>query len=308
VELEKDLSALEDSNGAEAERLAYRTLSKEDPAAALKEQEQNLNALMKQGQFCKNAKTIEQVAFRVLELAPYDKAAYHALLNASVVRQDLKMIFLMSKIGQRALYLSGIYDYAPVTTVDARFEFWQRQVFDPARQRAGTELVLDIVDCKLQHVTQSMPVSLTKFDLPVEVLRVLASRRVRVNLQELQGLDDARFLDRVQFLMEQVVNALRRQGQDDKPVTVALEQAPSIPQGTLLLDLSDVDLWGYPGETEFKLRRANGLWLTYHTDKDRRKQLLLPEGNYYLMVDNKVRKVFAIGAAASVPISLAAAR
>jgi hypothetical protein len=308
AELEKDLSALEGSNEAEAERLAYRTLSKEDPAAALKEQEQNLNTLMKQGQFCKNAKAVEQAAYRVLELAPYDKAAYHALLNAAVVRQDLKMIFLMSKIGQRALFLQGIYDYAPVSAVDARLDFWQREVFDPARQRAGKELVLDIIDCKLQRSTQRMPLSLTKFDVPVEVLRVLASRRVRVNLQELQGLDDARFLNRVHFLIEQVVTALRRSGADDKPAVVALDQAPTIPQGTLLLDLSDVDLWGYPGETEFKLRRANGLWLTYHTDKDRRKQLLLPEGNYYLMVDNKVRKVFAISAEGSVPISLVSAR
>ena len=308
MELEKDLTALQESTGAEAERLAYRTLSKEDPAGALKEQEQNLNKLMKQGQFCKNAKAVEQAAYRVLELAPYDKAAYHALVNTAVVRQDLKMVFLMSKIGQRALYLQGIYDYAPVSTVDARFDFWQREVFNPARQRAGTELVLDIIDCKLQRASQSMPVALTKFDVPVEVLRVLASRRVRVNLQELQGLDDVRFLDRAHFLIDQVVTALRRPGADDKPVAVSLEQAPSIPQGTLLLDLSDVDLWGYPGETEFKLRRANGLWLTYHTDKDRKKQLLLPEGNYYLMVDNKVRKTFAIFAQASVPITLASAR
>jgi len=89
-------------------------------------------------------------------------------------------------------------------------------------------------------------------------------------------------------------------------VAIDLAKTADQPSGVLTLDLSDVDIWGYPGETEFKLRRANGLWLTYFTDRDRKKRLLLPVGNYYLMVDNKVRSVFAIAPQSRVPITVAA--
>jgi hypothetical protein len=306
TELELDLSALQASPEEEAQRLAYRTLSREDPQAALKEQEGQLNRLMKQGQFCKNARALETTAYRVLELAPYDKAAYHALVNVSIIRQDLKMIFLMSKIGQRALFLQGVYDYANPRGVEARLDFWQRDVFNPARRRAGTELVLDFIDCNGKKAPQRMPAALLALDVPVEALRVLASRKAKVNLQLLAAMDDQRFLDRIDYLTAEIVTAMRRPGREDQPVEIDLAKAPSVPHGMLSLDLSDVDTWGYPGETEFRLRRANGIWLTYLTDKDRRKQLLLPAGNYYLMVDKKVRNVFTIEPESRVPITVAA--
>ena len=89
-------------------------------------------------------------------------------------------------------------------------------------------------------------------------------------------------------------------------MTIKLAEAPSQEHGRLKLDLSGVDIFGYPGETEFRLRQANGLWLTYTTDGDRRKELLLPAGNYYLMVDRKVRHIFKIEPEIALPIEVAA--
>ena len=268
--------------------------------------EAKLNRLMAAGNYCSSLRELEATAFQVLELAPYDQVAYHALLVTSIIRQDLKMIYLMSKVGLRALFLQRIYDYSGPESVRAKFEFWQSDVFNPARERAGTELVLDFIDCDGQKVPQRMPTTLLALDVPVEILKMLASRKMRADFKQLRALNDDRFLDRIHHLIDQVVEAIRRPAAAGEPIRLDLAQAPDRGHGVLELDLSDVDIFGYPGETEFKLRRANSLWLTYYTDGDRRKSLLLPEGNYYLMVDKKVRKVFKIVPEGNVPVEVAA--
>ncbi|NIP72188.1 MAG: hypothetical protein GWO16_03760, partial [Gammaproteobacteria bacterium] len=124
--------------------------------------------------------------------------------------------------------------------------------------------------------------------------KVLASRKARVNFRQFEGLDDATFLARVFHLIAKTVEASRRQGEDDPPFTVALDKAPAVESGVLALDLSDVDTFGAPDRVPFQLRRERGAWLTYTTDTDRRKSLLLPVGNYYLKVADRVRNAFTI--------------
>ena len=48
--------------------------------------------------------------------------------------------------------------------------------------------------------------------------------------------------------------------------------------------------------------------MSYFTDKDRRKQLLLPTGNYYLMVNNKVMRAFRIEPSKTRTVAVSLAR
>jgi len=123
-----------------------------------------------------------------------------------------------------------------------------------------------------------------------------------VNWRQFKGLDNAAFLNRVTYLIDATSEAARRQSDDKQPFTLDMSKAPAQKVGLLELDLSDVDTFGPPGRVPFELRRERGQWLSYATDSDRRKQLLLPEGNYYLQLNHKVRKVFTISAQTPVPV------
>ena len=57
----------------------------------------------------RSAKEMDTLAHQILLLAPYDMAAYHALVITGIIQQDLKMIYLMSKVGLQALFLSNLY-------------------------------------------------------------------------------------------------------------------------------------------------------------------------------------------------------
>jgi hypothetical protein len=292
-EPEKDLSALQ--GGGDAEALTYKATQGEDPARVLARLQGQLNAMLKAGKYCQNAGALDTLAHQVLLLAAYDKAAYHALVITGIIQQDLKMIYLMSRIGQRALFLSAIYDYDLPQAVEGKLTFWQEVVFNPAVHRSGRKLVLEFTDCASTVTTRSMPAELVALDLPVEVLRAIASRQVRVNFQQLQGLTPEVFAQRVLYLGEQALLAARRQSKpNDPPVSIAFKDAPETQLGLLDVDLADVDTFGYPGQVPFQLRRERGPWMSYFSDADRRKRMLMPAGNYYLRVGNKVRNVFSI--------------
>jgi hypothetical protein len=297
-ELEKDLSALaaveeeKERPGAEAR----------DARQELDKQQVRLNQLLRAGKYCQGAQELERVALQILSQAAYDKAAYHAMVLAGIVQQDLKLIYLMSKIGQRALFLSNIYTYDLPQSVQAKLDFWQNVVFNPASRRTGREIVLEFVECTGQPQVRAMPAELLAIDIPRESLRMLASRRARVNFAEFKGLDAATFLQRVYHLIDVSARASRGKEGDD-PVAIAFTDLPPAKLGVLQLDLTDLDLFGYPGQVPFQLRRERGQWLSYVSDGDRRKRLLLPEGNYYLMVDKKVRNVYTIRADKTAPLA-----
>jgi hypothetical protein len=293
-EPEKDLSALQ--GGGDAETLAYNAMKGEDPVRVLARLQTQLNTLLKGGHYCQNVAALDSVASQILLLAPYDKAAYHALVNVGIVQQDLKMIYLMSRIGQRALFMTNIYDYDLGHTVDAKLTFWQTVVFNPAVYRAGRKVVLDFNDCSGKVTARSVPAELVALDLPTEVLRTLASRNVRVNFQQLKGLETDAFVQRVLYLSDQAMLAARvtTAKPGDPPATIALKDLPDAKTGVLDIDLSDVDIFGYPGAVPFQLRRERGPWMSYYSDGDRRKHLIMTAGNYYLRVDNKVRNVYSI--------------
>jgi hypothetical protein len=218
------------------------------------------------------------------------------------------MIFLMSRIAQKALFLSSIYSYDLPQSVDAKLAFWQDAVFNAARHRTGRKLVLEFVGCTGAAKTAEMPAELAALDIPIEVLRILASRIVRVNFQPLKGLEPALFVQRVHYLIDQALQAEKRGAKSAKNDTIiAFKDAPEIKVGLLELDLVDTDTFGYPGQVPFQLRHERGPWLSYTSDADRKKRLLLPEGNYYLKVDNKVRNVYTIRARPGTPVATAPA-
>lgn len=237
-------------------------------------------------------------------MAPYDKAAYHALVNVGIVQQDLKMVFLMSMIGRKAVFFSHIYGYDLPQAVEAVLDFWQDKIFNPTRERAGLELRLNVVGCDGEKRIQSLPQALTAVDLPQEALTTLASKKVRVNFQQFKNLDDARFQNRVFQLVSQATRP--RRGGDGKPVVLTLKDGGDTPAGLLQLDLSVIDLLGHEGRVPFRLRLARAQWHSYFTDTDRRKKLLLPVGNYYLKVNKRVVKAFTVhaGQTAQVKVDL----
>ncbi len=90
----------------------------------------------------------------------------------------------------------------------------------------------------------------------------------------------------------------------DKAVTLTLKANGATPAGLLQLDLSAVDLLGHEGRLPFRLRLARAQWHSYFTDTDRRKKLLLPVGNYYLKVNDKVVKAFSVRAGETAQVTV----
>ena len=289
-----DLTALADTSAEDVEALAYKVIKSEDPRAGLEDLERKLDERMREGKFCRNSKEVAKLAHQILLLAPYDKAAYHALVVTGIVNQDLKMIFLMSLLGGKALFFSQIYSYEFPQVVDAKLEFWRREVFNAARERAGRELELEFVGCDGNARLVTMPAELRSLDIPQEALRIIASKRVRVNFRQFEKLDSAAFVARVFALVDQAMELRGRPTNSEAPFTLSLQDAPARPGGLMNLDLSVVDVFGDPGRIPFQLRRARGEWLSFYTDKDRKKSLLLPAGDYYLRVKKKVLKAFTI--------------
>ncbi|MCZ6645757.1 MAG: WD40 repeat domain-containing protein [SAR324 cluster bacterium] len=301
---EKDLSALADGQDPNAAKLTYKSVDARDPQAELEKLERELDKLMSIGRFCRDEQQIDALANRILLLAPYDKAAYHALLITAIVRQDLKMIYLMSKIGRKALFFRRLYSYDFPQAVDAKLDFWQQTVFNQARHRAGRELELEFVACDGTIYTRSLPVELLAVDIPQEAMAVIASKRVKVDFKAFKNASNEDFANRVFHLVERAMEAKRQENQDASPVVLSFDKVQAREAGVLNLDLSAVDLVGFQGRLPFKLRLARGNWFSYFTDKDRRKQILLPTGNYYLMVNNKVMKAFSIAPSKSRQIAV----
>ena len=117
---------------------------------------------------------------------------------------------------------------------------------------------------------------------------------MRVNFRQFEKLDSAAFVARVFALVDQAMELRGRPTNSEAPITLSLQDAPARPGGLMNLDLSVVDVFGDPGRIPFQLRRARGEWLSFYTDKDRKKSLLLPAGDYYLRVKKKVLKAFTI--------------
>jgi hypothetical protein len=226
------------------------------------------------------------------------------MVIAGIAQQDLKLIYLMSRIGQRALFLAAIYDYDTGHSVDATLNFWQTTVFNPAIARSGRKVVLEFTGCNGQVTTRSVPGELVALDMPTEALRTLASRTVRVNFQGLKGLSTEDFVQRVLFLADQALQASRKiMKPGEAPPTIGFKEVPDQKLGVLEIDLAEVDIFGYPGSVPFQLRRERGPWMSYTSDGDRRKHLLMPAGNYYLRVDNKVRNVYSIKGDGTKPLA-----
>ena len=166
------------------------------------------------------------------------------------------MIYLMSKIGRKALFFGGLYSYDLPQSVDAKLDFWQQTVFNAARERAGRELELEFVGCEGGTQLQSVGTEVLAVDLPQEALNIIASRKVRVNFSQFKNLDNAQFASRVFHLIDQALETARKPPPSNKPVLLTLKNAPERSMGLLTLDLSQVDILGHPGRLTFKLRQA----------------------------------------------------
>ena len=149
-----------------------------------------------------------------------------------------------------------------------------------------------------------MPAELLALDIPQEALHTLASRRARVNFAQFKGVEAPVFMQRVHHMIDIATRADQRTRGKDEPVAISFKDLPATKLGVIQIDLTELDIFGYPNQVPFKLRRERGVWMSYVSDGDRRKRLLVPEGNYYLMVDKKVRNVFSIREGGTAPLAV----
>ena len=307
-ELEKDLSAL----SAVPEENEPAAATAHDTLRELDQLQVRLNQLLRGGRYCAVGQEMERVALQVLSQAPDDQAAYHAMVLNGIIHHDLNLIYLMSKIGQRARFLADIYTYDLAQSVQAKLDVWQDEIFNPAIRRTGRDIALEFVDCAGKTQVRTLPPELLSIDIPQESLRMLvppessgtrAAPRMRVSFAEFMGIDTPTFLRRLYHLIEVSARADRVKGQG-APIAVSFKDLPPLKLGVLQLDLSDLDLFGYPGQVPFKLRRERGPWMSFVSDGDRHKRLLLWEGDYYLMVNKKVRSVYSIREDKTAPVAV----
>jgi len=299
-EPELDMAALAESN-TDGPSLAYKDLNENDPTALL-ETAKILNDLLAKRDYCKDFRDIDKLAHQVLVLAPGERAAYFALVVTGIVQQDIKMIYLMSKIGLQAQFSTDIYTFDLPQAVEQQLLLWQNTVFNPSRSRAGRSLELQIENCKGERQVLSMPSALLHLDLPGEVLQVLSSKTTRINYSLFKGLDDQTFLNRLYFLMDEALVAARKSTTENSGIKIDLEKAPLVQLGAATINLIAVDAFGAPDNVPFRIRRERGPWNTYTSDADRQKTLLLPVGHYYLMLNQKVRKVFTLSTGKETPV------
>jgi hypothetical protein len=235
------------------------------------------------------------VAKEILKTTLNDQAAYYALMKSYIIDKDLQMIFLMAKLGENAQFLDSVYDYSTGEMVFRFFRQWLTSVFDGSAAGQSEAVTMEYTDCKNQISTLTMPQYLLFIDVPVETVRKMLRDDFKIDWKVFEGLgnDSAIFRDRIFALIEAV---------EDKRKIIDLNALrPFIPiktqpiYGYYQIDLSDVQQWGvYTDLVSFQLRWNGSNWFTYFTDINKRKTLLLKEGNYYLRVNDKVRQAFII--------------
>lgn len=255
-----------------------------------------LNLLMKQNNICENVSEVESTAFDILKKVPSDQAAYYALMKAFIVDKDLQMIFLMAKIGQYASFIPEKYDFISQSEIEEFFNAWIETIFNQAVMYGDNNVNLEFTDCHGTISNLNMPNYLLYIDLPEEtVKRIVDDNKISVDYSIFAGNGDTSeiFRDKIFALIDAVEKS---DGMITDPVLRAY--MPGINgwvYGYVSANLTNIQQWGLSSERiAYQIKRERYGWMTFYTDTNKQKTILLRQGNYYFKVNNKVRKAFII--------------
>lgn len=254
-----------------------------------------LNTLMGENKICENASEVELISYNILKKVPSDQMAYYALMKSFIVNKDLQMIYLMAKIGQHATFYKDKYNFISKSEANEFFYSWMATVFSQSVMGAGSDINLEFTDCHGEISTLYMPNYLLFIDLPQETIENITKDKVSVDFRILAGSKGTpeAFRNRVFALIEAVE---KKRKVISEPILK--EYMPGIEgwyYGYVSVNLSNIQQWGVSSERlKFQIKRERNEWMTFFTSNNKQKTVLLKQGNYYVKVNNKVRKAFIL--------------
>jgi len=288
-----DQSDLEDLESGELPNTQIYQLSQVENLSVVRAERQNtLDAVLLKGETCKNLQELEESAFKVLEKAPEDLSAYHALLKVAIAEKDINRIFLISKIGSWATFTSR-YSYAQDIDVKNDFKYWSNQVFDQSQVRDENTVNLSIESCQGETEQIPIPEILYYLDIPHEFLKSVTSIPRLIDLKDFKFLNSNEFKNRL-FIQIQEKLESPKSNIEKRPSLESTFQSKEIQTGQLILNFEETQRWGYPTRVVFQLRERGTPWQSFYTANDKRKILILPTGQYYLKIGGKIRRAFEL--------------
>jgi len=269
-----------------------------DPPTVFVDQEllalkQNLNRLLKERNTCQNSDELESSALKVLVKNADDQSAFYALLQVYALRHDIQSVYLMAKLGIKATFFTGTYDYSDPVKIRRFFKVWNDEVFNLSVVE-GADLRLEFIDCKNNILLTSLPKELLYFEVPDEVVKPMLSGQLTIDFNYFTALSNEPevFKDRLFGLIAGVVHGERHV--DSKTIKKYIPLGKDSGYGTLHLDLTKIEQFGDRKRIKFQLKRGSMAWMSFVSDTDQTKSLLLPKGEYYLRVNNKLKRAFVV--------------
>ena len=261
----------------------------------LESDQKKLNDLLNRNTVCEDAPDIIETANKILNKSPKDRAAYYGLIKAYIVKKDLQMIFLISKLGEKAVYNPQLYDFTTISALNDFFQSWLNIIFNQSTVADENKVKLELIDCNAQIKTLSMPKYLLNIDIPLETTQAILENKVQIDHTMFESLmDEPEMFRNVLFSVIEAIDSGEKKI-NRKTLKAFAPETVGAMFGYYTVDLSNVQQWGQKDDRiAFQLKRKRGNWLTYLTDTDKSKTLLLKEGNYYLKINKRVRKAFII--------------
>ncbi|MGK5091339.1 WD40 repeat domain-containing protein [Deltaproteobacteria bacterium TL4] len=291
-----DLENEDDEKAREAEELKVFALSEKGNSSEIEQAERNqylLNRLLAERQTCKNYRAINELVLQILRILPNDQAAYHALLKTSLLQGDLKMVYLMASLGQKAQFYTNRYTYANPLDVSNVFHSWLTQIFDQSHQRQGEQISLTLRDCQGKVIDLEVPLLTTQLGLSKEFVEQVTSIAFFIDIRDFQNIHEIEFKNRIFAELLRAVTTKTPYPKTRIPLSPST-RAPEIKTGILHVNLERLQSWGHPGKVEFQLRESGEPWQTYITDQDKIAIISLHSGKYYLSAENNIRRAFIL--------------
>lgn len=266
-----------------------------------------LNRLLKIGNTCEDKDQIETISHRILKKLPEDKSAYFGIMKARVAEKDLPMVYVMTKFGYNAVYQEQQYDFSSTQQMNDFFGLWRDTVFSQMTMSDPSKMQLEFNDCNNQIQMLKLHKNLLFIDIPTEIIEKVFKQKIYIDFSIFSDLQNnpTAFRDRLLAL----VDAIEEAGENDKDFKLNLVSKfiggpGSGIYGYLTVNLTNVQQFGMSSNRAmFQLKQekpANAKlkttynWRSYFTDQHRIKTILLRKGNYYLKLNNKVRKAFTV--------------
>ncbi|MCH7902273.1 hypothetical protein IIC68_00815, partial [archaeon] len=107
-----------------------------------------LNDLLKERKVCKNQRQIESLGMQLINKDPQDQSAYYALMQVYLVKSNIQMVYLMAKLGERAIFHEKLYNFISPEGMQNFFRTWLDVVFNRSLTGGQEQVRLEIMDCQ----------------------------------------------------------------------------------------------------------------------------------------------------------------